>query len=109
MLCSKDNPNLLFNMCGFECRILPKIRAIHEKFGHKDGVWNLQNENTKERTALCFLRVDDKSLAIFENRVRQVGPPSPSLSQQRARAEIRPNGRTAPRCSSVAGDIGDWC
>jgi len=69
---SKDNPNLLFNMCGFECRILPKIRAIHEKFGHKDGVWNLQNENTKERTALCFLRVDDKSLAIFENRVRQI-------------------------------------
>lgn len=22
---SKDNPNLLFNMCGFECRILPKV------------------------------------------------------------------------------------
>lgn len=25
---SKDNPNLLFNMCGFECRILPKVRFI---------------------------------------------------------------------------------
>ncbi len=25
---SKDNPNLLFNMSGFEVRILPKIRAI---------------------------------------------------------------------------------
>lgn len=23
---SKDNPNLLFNMSGFECRILPKVR-----------------------------------------------------------------------------------
>lgn len=22
---SKDNPNLLFNMGGFECRILPKV------------------------------------------------------------------------------------
>lgn len=22
---SKDNPNLLFNMSGFECRILPKV------------------------------------------------------------------------------------
>lgn len=22
---SKDNPNLLFNMAGFECRILPKV------------------------------------------------------------------------------------
>jgi len=41
---SKDNPNLLFNMCGFECRILPKCRTMHEEFTHKDGVWNLQNE-----------------------------------------------------------------
>jgi pre-mRNA-processing factor 8 len=24
---SKDNPNLLFTMCGFEVRILPKVRA----------------------------------------------------------------------------------
>jgi len=29
---SKDNPNMLFNMCGFEVRILPKIRAILEEF-----------------------------------------------------------------------------
>ena len=43
---SKDNPNLLFNMCGFECRILPKIRTSFEEFTHsnKDGIWNLQNE-----------------------------------------------------------------
>lgn len=41
---SKDNPNLLFSMCGFECRILPKIRMTHEEFTHRDGVWNLQNE-----------------------------------------------------------------
>ncbi len=25
---SRDNPNLLFSMCGFEVRTLPKIRAI---------------------------------------------------------------------------------
>ena len=41
---SKDNPNLLFNMGGFECRILPKCRTTHEEFTHRDGVWNLQNE-----------------------------------------------------------------
>ena len=41
---SKDNPNLLFNMSGFECRILPKTRTAYEEFTHKDGVWNLQNE-----------------------------------------------------------------
>lgn len=44
---SKDNPNLLFDMCGFECRILPKIRTAHEEFTHKDGIWNLQNEVNK--------------------------------------------------------------
>lgn len=38
----------------------------------KDGVWNLQNEQTKERTAMAFLRVDDEQLKVFENRVRQI-------------------------------------
>ena len=69
---SKDNPNLLFNMSGFEVRILPKIRMLSEEFISKDGVWNLQNESTKERTAQAFLRVDNISLRQFENRVRQV-------------------------------------
>nr|CAD7443039.1 unnamed protein product [Timema bartmani] len=69
---SKDNPNLLFNMSGFECRILPKCRTTHEEFTHRDGVWNLQNEVTKERTAQCFLRVDEESLQRFHNRVRQI-------------------------------------
>ncbi|CAF0798840.1 unnamed protein product [Adineta ricciae] len=69
---SKDNPNLLFNMCGFECRILPKIRMTHEEFVHRDGVWNLQNETTKERTAQCFLRVDDESMSRYHNRIRQI-------------------------------------
>lgn len=41
---SKDNPNLLFDMCGFECRILPKCRMATEELTHRDGVWNLQNE-----------------------------------------------------------------
>ncbi|RHN38913.1 putative JAB1/MPN/MOV34 metalloenzyme domain, ribonuclease H-like domain, PRO8NT [Medicago truncatula] len=70
---SKDNPNLLFSMCGFEVRILPKIRTTQEAFGNtRDGVWNLQNEQTKERTATAFLRVDDEQIKMFENRVRQI-------------------------------------
>ncbi|KAK1263499.1 hypothetical protein QJS04_geneDACA009497 [Acorus gramineus] len=70
---SKDNPNLLFSMCGFEVRILPKIRMSQEAFSNtKDGVWNLQNEQTKERTAIAFLRVDDEHMKVFENRVRQI-------------------------------------
>mmetsp|Transcript_28524 Transcript_28524/g.46221 ORF Transcript_28524/g.46221 Transcript_28524/m.46221 type:complete len:2342 (+) Transcript_28524:3-7028(+) len=69
---SKDNPNLLFNMCGFEVRILPKIRMQKEVFTDKDGVWNLQNDSTKERTAQAFLRVDDEYMKKFENRVRSI-------------------------------------
>jgi pre-mRNA-processing factor 8 len=69
---SKDNPNLLFNMNGFEVRILPKIRAIQEEFSQKDGTWRLQNENTKEITAQAFIKVDEEGLKKFENRVRQI-------------------------------------
>eukprot|EP00898_Chlorokybus_atmophyticus_P000280 jgi/Chlat1/1252/Chrsp115S01693 len=69
---SKDNPNLLFSMSGFEVRILPKIRMAQEAFTSKDGVWNLQNEATKERTATAFLRVDDELMKAFETRVRQI-------------------------------------
>lgn len=37
---SKDNPNLLFNMAGFECRILPKVCYISN--------FNLYNVRIKE-------------------------------------------------------------
>eukprot|EP00392_Amoebophrya_sp_AT5.2_P007183 g7197.t1 len=69
---SKDNPNLLFDMVGFEVRILPKIRTYQEEFSMKEGAWKLQNEATKEMTAQAFLRVDDIGSKEFENRVRQI-------------------------------------
>ena len=69
---SKDNPNLLFNMSGFEIRILPKCRLALEEFSQKDGTWKLQNEGTKEITAQAFIKVDDEGLKKFENRVRQI-------------------------------------
>jgi pre-mRNA-processing factor 8 len=65
---SKNNPQLLFSMCGFEIRILPKIRTMNgEQFSLKDGVWNLTNEQTKERTALAFLRVSDDGMVYLIN------------------------------------------
>jgi pre-mRNA-processing factor 8 len=61
---SQNNPQLLFSMCGFEIRILPKIRTMGgEQFSLKDAVWNLTNEQTKERTAQAFLRVSDEGQA----------------------------------------------
>ena len=56
-------------MSGFECRILPKCRVTYEEIA---GVWNLQNEVTKERNAQCFLKVDEESQQRFHNRVRQI-------------------------------------
>ena len=69
---SKDNPNILFDMNGFEIRIKPKIRMLLEQPVHKDGVWNLQNDATKEMTAQAFLRIEDKAIRQFENKVRHV-------------------------------------
>jgi len=70
---SKDNPQLLFAMCGFEIRILPRVRTANgEQYSLKDGVWNLIQESTKERTAQAFLRVSDYAVQQFNNRIRQV-------------------------------------
>ncbi|GFZ44084.1 Complexed with cdc5 protein 6 [Saitozyma sp. JCM 24511] len=70
---SKDNPQLLFSMSGFEVRILPRCRTQHgEQYSLKDGVWNLTQESTKERTAQAFLRVSDQGIQDFNNRIRQV-------------------------------------
>jgi pre-mRNA-processing factor 8 len=69
---SKDNPQLLFSMCKFEVRILPKIRNLNDQFTLKDGIWNLTNDQTKERTAQAFLRISDRGIEEFTNRIRQI-------------------------------------
>jgi pre-mRNA-processing factor 8 len=69
---SKDNPNLLFSMSGFEVRIFPKLRATKEEFAFKDGEWKLQNEITKEITAKAIIRVEVDAMKKYENRIRQI-------------------------------------
>ena len=69
---SRDNPNLLFSMCGFEVRILPKIRNQNDEFPVKDSVWSLVNNETKERTAHAFLQVTEEDIQKFNNRIRQI-------------------------------------
>ena len=69
---SRDNPNLLFSMCGFEVRILPKTRNLNDDFPIKDSVWSLVNNNTKERTAHAFLQVTEEDIQKFNNRIRQI-------------------------------------
>lgn len=69
---SRDNPNLLFSMSGFEVRILPKIRNIGDEFPTKDSVWSLVDNATKERTAHAFLQVTEEDIQKFNNRIRQI-------------------------------------
>lgn len=69
---SRDNANLLMSMAGFEVRILPKIRMPKDKAALMDGVWSLTNDDTKERTAQAYLRVDEESQQRFHNRIRQI-------------------------------------
>ncbi|KAI4288011.1 MAG: hypothetical protein L6R35_002730 [Caloplaca aegaea] len=69
---SRDNPNLLFSMSGFEVRILPKIRNLNEEFPIKDSVWSLVDNTSKERTAHAFLQVTEEDIQKFNNRIRQI-------------------------------------
>ena len=70
---SKDNPNLLFDMIGFEVRIIPKFRFNpNESSSFRDGEWKLQNEVTKEVTAKACIKVDDASIERFDNRLRKI-------------------------------------
>ena len=69
---SRDNPNLLFAMSGFEVRILPKIRNQNDEFPVKDSVWSLVDNTTKERTAHAFLQVTEDDIQKFNNRIRQI-------------------------------------
>lgn len=90
---SRNNPNLLLGMCGFEIRIKPKRVAgggmvssagsattatnVNSAFAgwyedQVEGVWSFQNEVTKERTAIAYLRVDEDAQKSFESRLRQI-------------------------------------
>ncbi|KAF1831393.1 PROCN-domain-containing protein [Decorospora gaudefroyi] len=69
---SRDNPNLLFSMNGFEVRILPKTRNLSGEFPVKDSVWSLVDNSTKERTADAFLQVTEEDIQKFNNRIRQI-------------------------------------
>ncbi|KAF9604565.1 hypothetical protein IFM89_008009 [Coptis chinensis] len=51
-------------------RFIPNHKHIFSNT--KDRVWNLQNEPTKERTAVAHLIFDDEHMKVFENRVSQI-------------------------------------
>ncbi|CAH6720476.1 pre-mRNA-splicing factor 8 [[Candida] jaroonii] len=83
---SKDNSNLLFSMCGFEVRILPKCRTTNP-ISSREGVWDLVNHETKERTAKAFLQVSSLEIDRFQSRIRQIIMSSGSSTFTKAAAK----------------------
>lgn len=66
---SKDNPNILCSVAGFEMRITPSMAS---EGAEKEGLWSLVNSNTKERTARAYLQVSEEEIRAFHNRIRQI-------------------------------------
>ena len=68
---SKDNPNLLFNMCGFEVRILPKCRMpmATSRTRTASGTCRTRSPRSAPRRPSC---VWTTSRSTFENRIRQI-------------------------------------
>lgn len=68
---SKNNPNLLFTLCGFEVRILPKKR-MDEVISSGEGVWDLIDEHSKQRTAKAYLKVSQYEIEKFDCKIRGI-------------------------------------
>lgn len=83
---SKDNPSILFTMCGFEVRIIPKVRNTTLVSG-REGVWDLVHHNTKERTAQAYLQVTASEIDRFQSRIRQIVMSSGSSTFTKAAAK----------------------
>lgn len=83
---SRDNANLLFSMCGFEVRILPKCRT-KVPVSSREGVWDLVKQDTKERTAKAFLQVSAAEIDKFQSRIRQIVMSSGSSTFTKAAAK----------------------
>lgn len=68
---SKNNPNLLFSMCGFEARILPRNR-LEETISSDEGTWDLIDENTHARVGKVYLKVSEDEIKKFESNIRSI-------------------------------------
>ncbi|EPQ31507.1 uncharacterized protein PFL1_00840 [Pseudozyma flocculosa PF-1] len=62
---SKDNPNLLFSMAGFEVRMLPKARQ-GDVDTTRNAIWPLVAAALGKRTATAYLRVSDKGISKLQ-------------------------------------------
>lgn len=70
---SVDNPAILFDMAGFEVRLVPKKGLSSDPTLQNDeAMWTFANTKTMERTGFAAVKVSKESINRFENRVRQI-------------------------------------
>lgn len=70
---SVDNPAILFDMAGFEVRLVPKHGLNSDPIQQNDeSMWSFTNRETMERTGFAAVKVSRESINRFENRVRQI-------------------------------------
>ncbi|KAL0204935.1 hypothetical protein P9112_000242 [Eukaryota sp. TZLM1-RC] len=70
---SSSNPALLIELSQFDLRIVPVSRIGKDAVANRtESTWALQDQITKDRTALAFVRVSKKGMERFNNRVRQI-------------------------------------
>lgn len=68
---SKNNPNLVFTLCGFEIRIIPNSRT--DEVGTTDeGVWDLMDHRSGKRSAKAFLKVSQAEVERFASNIRGI-------------------------------------
>lgn len=67
---SRENPNLLFDVCGFSIRILPVCRTT-EDILESENMWQLHHATAREVTARAFVQVAPTEVANIRNRIRR--------------------------------------
>ncbi|KAI0795323.1 NUC071 domain-containing protein [Irpex lacteus] len=64
--------SLLFSMCGFEVRILPKIRTPAESSSRSRTLYGTSPTSRRRKDGPGVLRVSDEGVQQFNNRIRQI-------------------------------------
>ena len=69
---SRDNPNLLFDMAGFDIRILPVCRTSTLESVDTEYMWTLRkDDHTRDLTARAYLQVTQEDVRKIQNRIRR--------------------------------------
>jgi pre-mRNA-processing factor 8 len=67
---SDVNPNLLFDICGFEIRLAPLVRTVGVP-PEGENIWPLRDNDTREVTGRAFVQVSADHVQRIQNKIRR--------------------------------------